>query len=77
MLNQKEKKLIKEVDRMFDYYEQQHFLPKSILLTEAHYKALLSLENQDHPNAPYEYITHYQGVRIDIEQKKKNLNRYK
>jgi len=65
VLSFRDRKLIKEINRMFDYYETNHYLPKSM------YQALLKLENEDHPRAPYTYITHYQGVRLDIQRKKK------
>jgi len=70
MLNFRERKLVKEIDHMFDHFELNHCYPKSILVTNKHYDALLKLENLNHPRTPYKYITHYQGVRIDIEQKK-------
>jgi len=67
VLNFRERKLVKEVDRMFDHFELNHCYPKSILVTNKHYEALLKLENEDHPRSPYEYITHYQGIRLDVK----------
>ncbi len=74
-LSKKDQQLIKEVDRLFDNFEYHRCVPKFILVTQKHYDALLKLENLNHPREPYQYITHYQGVRIDIEQSKKRTQK--
>jgi hypothetical protein len=72
-LNKHEQKLIKEIDKLFDNFEYHRCQPKFILVTQAHYDALLKLENLNHLSSPYQYITHYQGIRIDIQQKKRKI----